>query len=58
MILGSCLEADNRIRDYEAKVRMQKRMVRDRAIWEEYERQENEDMLSRAESNSDAAKRK
>jgi hypothetical protein len=37
MILGACLEADHRIRDYEAKVRMQKRMMRDRAVWEKYE---------------------
>jgi len=37
MILGAFLEADHRIRDYEAKVRMQKRMMRDRAVWEKYE---------------------
>jgi hypothetical protein len=37
MLLGACLEADHRIRDYEAKVRMQKRMMRDRAVWEKYE---------------------
>ncbi|KAG0648325.1 hypothetical protein D0Z07_5192 [Hyphodiscus hymeniophilus] len=34
-----CLEADRRIRDYEAKVRMQKRMMRDRAAWEKYEQE-------------------
>ena len=37
MILGACLEADHRIRDYEAKIRMQKRILRDRAVWEKYE---------------------
>jgi hypothetical protein len=39
MIMGACLEADHRIREFEAKVRMQKRMVRDRAVWESYERE-------------------
>jgi len=37
--LGSCLEADHRIRIYEAKVRMEKRMMRDRAVWEQYEQE-------------------
>jgi len=37
MVLGSMIEADHRLRIYEAKVRMEKRMVRDRAIWERYE---------------------
>lgn len=35
MILGGCLEADHRIREFEAKVRMQKRMLRNRAAWDE-----------------------
>jgi hypothetical protein len=39
MILGACLEADHRIREYEARVRMQKRMMRDRALWETYEQE-------------------
>ncbi|PSS10584.1 hypothetical protein M430DRAFT_21938 [Amorphotheca resinae ATCC 22711] len=34
MILGGCLEADHRVREYEAKMRMQKRILRDRAMWE------------------------
>jgi hypothetical protein len=42
MIMGACLEADHRIREYEAKIRMQKRMVRDRAVWESYEREFDE----------------
>jgi hypothetical protein len=37
MIMGSCLEADHRIREYEVRVRMQKRILRDRAAWEKYE---------------------
>lgn len=39
MILGGCLEADHRIREYEAKVRMQKRILRDRETWESYEKE-------------------
>jgi hypothetical protein len=39
MIMGACLEADHRIREYEARVRMQKRMMRDRAVWEKYEQE-------------------
>lgn len=39
MILGACLEADHRVREYEAKVRMQKRLIRDRAVWESYEKE-------------------
>jgi len=42
MIMGACLEADHRIRQYEAKIRMQKRMVRDRAVWERYEQEFDE----------------
>jgi len=39
MIMGACLEADHRIREYEAKVRMHKRIMRDRAVWEKYEQE-------------------
>lgn len=39
MILGACLEADHRVREYEAKIRMQKRLLRDRAVWESYEKE-------------------
>ncbi|TDZ12886.1 hypothetical protein C8034_v011633 [Colletotrichum sidae] len=39
MVLGSMLEADNRLREYEAKVRMQKRILRDRAKWERFEQE-------------------
>lgn len=37
MVMGGSLEADRRIREYEAKVRMEKRMMRDRAVWNQYE---------------------
>jgi len=37
MILGGCLEADHSIREYEAKVRMHKRLMRDREVWEKYQ---------------------
>lgn len=43
MIMGACLEADHRIREYEAKVRMQKRIMRDRAVWERYEKEFDEE---------------
>ncbi|GJC82037.1 imidazoleglycerol-phosphate dehydratase [Colletotrichum tofieldiae] len=39
MVLGSMLEADNRLREYEAKVRIQKRILRDRAKWERFEQE-------------------
>ncbi|KAL2068092.1 hypothetical protein VTL71DRAFT_16190 [Oculimacula yallundae] len=39
MILGACLEADSRVREYEAKIRMERRMLRDRAVWESYEKE-------------------
>ncbi|KAG9232466.1 hypothetical protein BJ875DRAFT_486062 [Amylocarpus encephaloides] len=39
MIMGAGLEADHRIREFEAKIRMQKRIMRDRAVWERYEQE-------------------
>ncbi|OHE97776.1 hypothetical protein CORC01_06981 [Colletotrichum orchidophilum] len=39
MVLGSMLEADNRLREYEARVRLQKRILRDRAKWERFEQE-------------------
>ncbi|KAL2873918.1 hypothetical protein SGCOL_010889 [Colletotrichum sp. CLE4] len=39
MVLGSMLEADSRLREYEARVRLQKRILRDRAKWERFERE-------------------
>ena len=37
MILGSMIEADARMRQYEHQVRMQRRIARDRAAWEQFE---------------------
>ncbi|CZS93677.1 uncharacterized protein RAG0_03850 [Rhynchosporium agropyri] len=49
MILGACLEADSRVREYEAKIRMERRMLRDRAVWESYEKEfEDEDLTEKS----------
>ncbi|PHH64996.1 hypothetical protein CDD81_3633 [Ophiocordyceps australis] len=37
MLLGSMIEADWRLRQFEQQVRLQKRGLRDRARWEQYE---------------------
>ncbi|KAI2603706.1 hypothetical protein GGR54DRAFT_459679 [Hypoxylon sp. NC1633] len=39
MIVGSMIEADYRMRQYEQHVRMQRRIARDRAIWADYEKE-------------------
>lgn len=39
MIIGSMIEADYRMRQYEQRVRMQRRMARDRAVWADYEKE-------------------
>ncbi|CAJ2507536.1 Uu.00g087220.m01.CDS01 [Anthostomella pinea] len=39
MILGSMIEADYRMRQYEQHVRMQRRIARDRAVWDNYEKE-------------------
>ncbi|CAI0646551.1 hypothetical protein CGCF415_v000343 [Colletotrichum fructicola] len=39
MVLGSMLEADHRLREYEARIRMQRRLMRDRAKWERFEQE-------------------
>lgn len=51
MIVGSMIEADYRMRQYEQRVRMQRRMARDRAVWADYEKElmEIEDETSRPE---------
>lgn len=38
MILGGVLHADKRLRQYEARMRVQRKMAIDRATWERYER--------------------
>lgn len=37
MVVGSMLESDHRLHEYEARVRLQKRIARDRAKWQRYE---------------------
>lgn len=39
MTVGSMMEADYRLRQYEAHVRMQRRIARDRAMWETFEKE-------------------
>lgn len=39
MVVGSMIEADRRLRLYEAQIRLQKRQRIDRAAWENYERE-------------------
>ncbi|KAI2466081.1 hypothetical protein F4781DRAFT_407132 [Annulohypoxylon bovei var. microspora] len=39
MIVGSMIEADYRMRQYEQRVRMQRRIKQNRALWEDYEKE-------------------
>lgn len=39
MLVGGFIEGDNRMRDYEVKLRMQRRLQRERLAWQEFERQ-------------------
>ncbi|OIW29769.1 hypothetical protein CONLIGDRAFT_680584 [Coniochaeta ligniaria NRRL 30616] len=43
MVFGGMIEADYRLREYEARVRMQKRIQRDRAMWQKFEDQYGKD---------------
>lgn len=43
MVFGGMIEADHRLREYEARVRMQKRIQRDRAMWQRFEEQYGKD---------------
>lgn len=43
MVLGSMIEADYSIRQYEARVRMQRRLERDRAAWQKFEEEYGKD---------------
>ncbi|KAK4032734.1 hypothetical protein C8A01DRAFT_20238 [Parachaetomium inaequale] len=43
MVLGSMIEADSRLRQYEARVRVQRRVARDQAYWERFEREYGKD---------------
>ena len=55
MILGGCLDADRRLREYEAKVRVRKRLGMDQAAWEQYELEFQE--MRRREEAAEAAKK-
>jgi hypothetical protein len=37
MVLGGMISADQRLRDYEAEMRTQRRWLRDKAKWDRYE---------------------
>ncbi|ESZ91971.1 hypothetical protein SBOR_7628 [Sclerotinia borealis F-4128] len=37
MVMGGSLEADRRIRGYEARIRMERRSIRDQALWDQSE---------------------
>lgn len=43
MVFGGMLGADRAVQDYEARVRMQKRISRDRAMWETFEKEYEEE---------------
>ncbi|KAK3325758.1 hypothetical protein B0H66DRAFT_549292 [Apodospora peruviana] len=43
MVLGSMIEADHRLREYEKTVRMQRRLMRDQAMWRSFEEQYGKD---------------
>jgi len=43
MIVGGAVEADNRLREYEAAMRMRRRRMRDQAMWEDFERRYGKD---------------
>ncbi|KAI0023527.1 hypothetical protein F4780DRAFT_776557 [Xylariomycetidae sp. FL0641] len=43
MVFGGMLEADFRVRQYENYIRFQRRLARDRAMWESYEKEFEDD---------------
>ncbi|KAL2139111.1 hypothetical protein VTI28DRAFT_5742 [Corynascus sepedonium] len=43
MVLGSMIEADSRLRAYEARMRVQRRLQREQAYWEKFEREYGKD---------------
>ncbi|RFU26888.1 hypothetical protein B7463_g9446, partial [Scytalidium lignicola] len=49
MVLGGSLEADRRIRTYEARLRMAKRIKQDKAAWERYEQEFNPQSFEKKE---------
>lgn len=55
MVLGSLTEADRRLRTYEAQMRLMKRQRIDRAMWEKYE-EDFEEELPVSRSNGSGGK--
>ena len=47
MIVGGMIEADNRMRMYENRIRLQRRIARDQAKWERYEQEFLEEKSSK-----------
>lgn len=43
MAFGAMIEADRSIRQYEAHIRMQRRIARDRAVWQKFEEEYGKD---------------
>ncbi|KAK4219696.1 hypothetical protein V8F33_010922 [Rhypophila sp. PSN 637] len=43
MVLGSMIEADHRLREYEKTIRMQRRLQRDQALWRDFEERYGKD---------------
>ncbi|KAK1756890.1 hypothetical protein QBC47DRAFT_459581 [Echria macrotheca] len=43
MVLGSMIEADYRLREYEASMRMRRRLMREQAMWQSLEEQYGKD---------------
>ncbi|KXX75291.1 hypothetical protein MMYC01_207978 [Madurella mycetomatis] len=43
MVLGSMMEADHRLREYEAKMRIKRRLARDQAMWQRFEQEYGKD---------------
>lgn len=43
MVVGSMIEADYSIRQYEAHVRLQRRIARDREVWQRFENEYGKD---------------
>jgi hypothetical protein len=41
MTVGSMIHADRRIREYEAKIRLEKRLQHERALWDTYHDENN-----------------
>lgn len=42
MAFGSMVEADSRIRQYEAHVRLERRLARERVLWQQLQEYEDE----------------